>query len=153
MRSSWLHDDDYLYAYDGVFYVCHEKMTKSEPFWAELCRRKTRRRKITYEKCTLPTIHQGPAGWTSAWIYCEWVVFIQYKDGWFWLFTNFSEIKSPRRSRGLFISLKFVKSQNHPSLYSKMQDYYRFGNSWLSSSALGFYFAADFLLLCGLFTA
>ena len=28
---------------------------------------------------------------------------------------------------GLFISLKFVKSQNHPSLYSKMQNYCRYG--------------------------
>ena len=27
------------------------------------------------------------------------------------------EIKSPRLRLGLFISLKFVKSQNHPSLY------------------------------------
>ena len=41
---------------------------------------------------------------------------------------------------GLFISLKFVKSQNHPSLYSKMQNYYRFGNRWLSESeSLGFF--------------
>ena len=48
-------------------------------------------------------------------------VLIVYKDGWFRLFTNFSEIENPRRSQGFFISLKFVKSLNHLSLYSKMQ--------------------------------
>ena len=46
--------------------------------------------------------------------------FIVWKGSWFWLFTHFGAIKSPRRSRGLFIAPKCVKSQNQLPLHSKM---------------------------------
>ena len=47
-------------------------------------------------------------------------LFIVWKGSWFWLFTHFGAIKSPRRSRGLFIAPKCVKSQNQLPLHSKM---------------------------------
>ena len=56
-------------------------------------------------------------------IYSHWLHlwdFIVWKGSWFWLFTHFGAIKSPRRSRGLFIAPKCVKSQNQLPLHSKM---------------------------------
>ena len=38
-----------------------------------------------------------------------------YKDGWFRLFTNFSEIKNPRRSRGFSI-FYFTLNPSHQDL-------------------------------------
>ena len=41
-----------------------------------------------------------------------------WKGGWFWLFTHFAAIKSPRLRLGLFIAAKCVKSQNHPLFHT-----------------------------------
>ena len=48
----------------------------------------------------------------------------------------FSEIKSPRQSRGLFVSLKFVKTQNHPSLYTIKDHIWPFFTNPLACSIL-----------------
>ena len=44
--------------------------------------------------------------------------FIVWKGSWFWLFTHFGAIKSPRQSRGFFIPPKCVKSQNQLPFYT-----------------------------------
>ena len=50
----------------------------------------------------------------------QWELFsiLLWRGSWFWLFTHFGAIKSPRLRLGLFIAAKCVKSQNHPPFYT-----------------------------------